>query len=73
MVQREHCLCHLATGDILRNAVDAKTPLGVKAKAAMLSGALVSDELVVCAPLSGNVSLLRWRCSFDDVKLDETG
>jgi hypothetical protein len=46
-IKRDHCLCHLATGDILRQAVEAKTPLGVKAKEAMLRGALVSDELVV--------------------------
>lgn len=28
-------MCHLATGDMLRAAVSAKTPLGVKAKEAM--------------------------------------
>jgi adenylate kinase family enzyme len=28
--QNEHCLCHLATGDMLRAAVAAKTPLGMK-------------------------------------------
>jgi hypothetical protein len=31
--QKEHCLCHLATGDMLREAVAAKTPLGIKARA----------------------------------------
>jgi len=46
-IKRDQCICHLATGDILRKAVEAKTPLGVKAKEAMLRGALVSDELVV--------------------------
>jgi hypothetical protein len=30
--QKEHCLCHLATGDMLREAVAAKTPLGIKAR-----------------------------------------
>ena len=30
--QKEHCLCHLATGDMLREAVAAKTPLGVQAR-----------------------------------------
>ena len=30
--QNEHCLCHLATGDMLREAVAAKTPLGMKAR-----------------------------------------
>jgi hypothetical protein len=31
--QKEHCLCHLATGDMLREAVAAKTPLGLQARA----------------------------------------
>lgn len=30
--QNEHCLCHLATGDMLRAAVAAKTPLGMKVR-----------------------------------------
>lgn len=35
IIKDEYCLCHLATGDMLRAAVAAKTPLGVKAKEAM--------------------------------------
>jgi adenylate kinase len=46
-IKKDHCLCHLATGDMLRAAVAAKSPLGMEAKAAMESGALVSDDLVV--------------------------
>eukprot|EP00891_Asterochloris_glomerata_P007680 jgi/Astpho2/7680/e_gw1.00115.187.1_t len=46
-LKEEHCLCHLATGDMLRAAVAAKTPLGMEAKKAMDAGALVSDNLVV--------------------------
>lgn len=46
-LKEEYCLCHLATGDMLRSAVAAKTPLGMKAKEAMDKGELVSDELVV--------------------------
>ena len=46
-IKREHCLCHLATGDMLRAAVAAKSPLGLEAKKAMDAGALVSDDLVV--------------------------
>ncbi|XP_058732976.1 adenylate kinase 3-like [Vicia villosa] len=42
-----YCLCHLATSDMLRAAVVAKTPLGIKAKDAMEKGELVSDDLVV--------------------------
>ncbi|PNH12929.1 Adenylate kinase B, partial [Tetrabaena socialis] len=30
-IKHEHCLCHLATGDMLRAAVAAKTPLGLEA------------------------------------------
>ncbi|KAB2053596.1 hypothetical protein ES319_A12G198200v1 [Gossypium barbadense] len=47
IIKDEHCLCHLATGDMLRAAVSAKTPLGIKAKESMDKGELVSDDLVV--------------------------
>ncbi|KAL9420721.1 hypothetical protein AB3S75_038319 [Citrus x aurantiifolia] len=47
VIKDEYCLCHLATGDMLRSAVAAKTPLGIKAKEAMDKGELVSDDLVV--------------------------
>ena len=37
----------VSTGDLLRGAVAAGTPLGLKARAAMDAGQLVSDELVM--------------------------
>src|SRR3954463_2754166 len=37
----------LSTGDMLRAAVAAGTPVGLKAKAVMETGGLVSDELVI--------------------------
>ena len=36
----------LSTGDMLRAAVKAQTPVGIKAKAVMDAGELVSDEIV---------------------------
>ncbi|CAM9321757.1 unnamed protein product [Choristocarpus tenellus] len=47
MVKKDYCLCHLATGDMLRAAVAAKTDMGMKAKAIMDAGKLVSDDVVV--------------------------
>lgn len=43
----DFCLCHLATGDLLRDAVKRGTEIGKQAKAVMERGELVSDEIVV--------------------------
>ena len=46
-IKDEFCVCHMATGDMLRDAVKKGTELGKKAKAVMERGELVSDELVI--------------------------
>ena len=43
----EEGLCHISTGDILRQAVKDQTELGKKAKAFMDAGDLVPDELII--------------------------
>ena len=40
-------IAHISTGDLLRAAVKAGTPLGLRAKAVMDAGRLVSDEIVL--------------------------
>jgi adenylate kinase len=45
-IEAERGMVQLSTGDMLRAAVAAKTPIGLKAKAVMDAGDLVSDEIV---------------------------
>jgi adenylate kinase len=47
MLRAELKVPHISTGDLLRAAVKAGTPLGIKAKAVMEAGKLVSDEIVL--------------------------
>src|SRR5664279_4896719 len=42
-----HGIVQLSTGEMLRAAVAAQTPVGVKAQSIMASGGLVPDEIVV--------------------------
>ncbi|KAL6234254.1 adenylate kinase [Aspergillus navahoensis] len=46
-IKEKYCVCHLATGDMLRSQVAKKTDLGREAKKIMDQGGLVSDEIMV--------------------------
>ncbi|WP_299481590.1 adenylate kinase [uncultured Roseibium sp.] len=56
----KYSIPQLSTGDMLRAAVAAQTPVGVKAKEVMDAGGLVSDEIVV--------GIIRDRIGEDDAK-----
>jgi adenylate kinase len=46
-IKAEYNCVHLSTGDMLREAVKAGTPLGLEAKGYMDSGGLVPDKLII--------------------------
>ena len=47
LVTRKYGFPRISTGDLLRAAVQAQTPIGLKAKAVMDSGELVRDDIVI--------------------------
>ena len=46
-IKERFAVPQISTGDMLRAAVKAGTPLGLKAKSVMESGALVSDDIIL--------------------------
>ena len=59
-IASEQNIPHISTGDMLREAIKNGTELGLRAKAVMDSGNLVSDELII--------ELVKERISQDDCK-----
>ncbi len=59
-VAEDYKIPHISTGDIFRANIKAQTPLGVKVKAIIDSGSLVSDDLTC--------ELVKDRLSKDDCK-----
>jgi adenylate kinase len=54
-LSQRYCLCHLATGDMLRNEVSQGTEFGKKVKSIMSEGGLVSDDMMIDL-ISNNLS-----------------
>jgi adenylate kinase len=57
-IKERFAIPQISTGDMLRAAVKAQTPLGIVAQQVMASGGLVSDELII--------NLVKERISQDD-------
>lgn len=47
LLKQKYNLIHLSTGEVIRDQIEKKTPLGLQADAQMQGGALASDELVI--------------------------
>ncbi|HUF74263.1 MAG TPA: adenylate kinase [Gammaproteobacteria bacterium] len=59
-LEAQHRLPQVSTGDLLRQAVADETALGLKAKAAMDAGDLVSDDIVL--------GMIKERIALDDAR-----
>ncbi|MCO7222832.1 adenylate kinase [Pleionea sp. CnH1-48] len=59
-IKEKYEIAHISTGDMLRAAVKAGTPLGLEAKKVMDAGQLVSDEIII--------GLVKERVAQDDCK-----
>lgn len=59
-ISAEYGIPHIATGDMFREAIAARTPLGLEVRPILESGALVPDELTI--------RLMRERLSEDDAQ-----
>jgi len=46
-IAEKYCICHVSTGDLLRDEVKRATPLGVRIKEVINKGDLVSDDLMI--------------------------
>jgi adenylate kinase len=60
LISREYGIPHIATGDILRAAIAARTELGLKAEPILTSGQLVPDGLMI--------DLIRQRLAQEDTE-----
>ncbi|MBD5801641.1 adenylate kinase [Azoarcus sp. Aa7] len=59
-IKEKFCIPQISTGDMLRAAVKAGTPLGIEAKKVMDAGGLVSDDIII--------GLVKDRLQQDDCK-----
>ncbi len=47
MLKSEYCICHLATGDLLRAEISKGSKIGLEIKKVMERGELIGDDLVL--------------------------